>query len=185
MFGPREVTEDGHEKTLQVNHLSGFLLTSLLRAPLEAALGVVINTASQAHLSAPLDLDDLESQRRYGAFRAYGTSKLMNVLHAMEINRRFTGVSAVSFHPGALSTQVARNGGPALRWLFRSLPGRLLFGPASKGGDRLAWFACHQPGSEWTPGEYYVGSRPGRKSAHATADNARRVWEASERLVGV
>ena len=54
IFSGRQVTKDGHEMTLQVNHLSGFLLTNLLRDRLEASRAVVINTASQAHLSSPL-----------------------------------------------------------------------------------------------------------------------------------
>jgi NAD(P)-dependent dehydrogenase (short-subunit alcohol dehydrogenase family) len=182
LFGQRHVTEDGHEMTLQVNHLSGFLLTTLLRERLEASGGVVINTASQAHLTAPLKFDDLESEH-YASFRAYGMSKLMNILHAREINRRFTNVSAVSFHPGALATGFARNSGAVMRWFFGSAIGRLLLGPATRGGDRLAWLASHQPGTDWMPGEYYDGSHPGRKSAHVTADNARHLWEASETLI--
>src|SRR6185369_8681177 len=143
---------------------------------------VVINTASQAHLSSPLNFDDLESERRMASLRAYGTSKLMNILHAMEINRRFTGVNAVSFHPGALATGFARNASGPLRWFFGSALGRLVLGPPTQGGERLAWLACGQPGVDWTPGEYYDGQRPGKKSAYVTAENARRLWEVSEQL---
>jgi NAD(P)-dependent dehydrogenase (short-subunit alcohol dehydrogenase family) len=184
IFGTRQVTEDGHEMTLQVNHLAPFLLTSLLRERLEASRAVVINTASRAHLTAQFDLGDLDGERRF-ALQAYGASKLLNILHAMEINRRFTGVSAVSFHPGALATGFARSGGAVMRWIFGSALGRMVLGPPSRGGERLAWLATHDPGTDWAPGEYYDGTRPGKKSRHVTADNARRLWDVSDTLCGV
>ena len=61
LIATRQMTEDGHEKTLQVNHLGGFLLTLLLRERLEASGATVINTSSGAHRMGRIDFDDMES----------------------------------------------------------------------------------------------------------------------------
>ena len=168
----RQITEDGHEKTLQVNHLSGFLLTNLLRP------AAVINTSSGAHHLGHVDLDDLQSQRRYNAWRAYGTAKLMNILHATEINRRLPGTRAVSFHPGLVATGFAREGSRLLRFFYNS--GLFMLSP-EKGADTMIWLASTD---DWTPGAFYVKRRIARTSAEARdAVLAEKLWDASERLI--
>lgn len=110
----RVVTGDGHEQTIQVNHLSPFLLTSLLlpRLSESAADGRdvrVISTASVAHRVGALDLKDLDWRNRSwaGGWRAYGSAKTATILFTRELARRTagTGVSAYSFHPGFVSTR--------------------------------------------------------------------------------
>jgi NAD(P)-dependent dehydrogenase (short-subunit alcohol dehydrogenase family) len=178
----RQLTEDGHEKTFQVNHLAGFLLTKLLRERLEASGGAVINTASGAHRMGQLDLDDLENAKHYSAWRAYGTAKLMNILHAAELNRRYPGVHGVSFHPGVVATGFAREGGIGTRLLYGI--GELFMISPEKGADTLIWLAASHPGTDWTPGEFYIRRKPGSHSAAASdPDLARRLWDASEALL--
>ncbi len=180
----RQVTEDGHEKTFQVNHLAPFLLTLLLRETLETSGATVINTSSGAHHMGRLDFDDLESDRRYGAWRAYGTAKMMNILHAAEINRRFSGVRGVSLHPGVVTTGFAREGSAPLRFWYGTPLGRLFMIGPDKGADTLVWLATSRPGADWQPGEYYVKRKSARKSHQAgDMDLARRLWDASEALV--
>jgi len=167
----RQITEDGHEKTLQVNHLSGFLLTNLLRP------GVVINTSSGAHRMGHVDFDDLESARGYNAWRAYGAAKLMNILHAAEINRRLPGTRGVSFHPGVVATGFAREGSALLRFFYNS--GLFMLSP-EKGADTMVWLAST---NDWTPGAYYVKRRIARTSGAARdAGVAAKLWDASERM---
>jgi NAD(P)-dependent dehydrogenase (short-subunit alcohol dehydrogenase family) len=181
----RQMTEDGHEKTFQVNHLAPFLLTLLLREKLEASGATVINTSSAAHQMGRLDFGDLENERRYGAWRAYGTAKLMNILHAAETNRRFAGVRGVSFHPGVVTTGFAREGSAVLRFWYGTPFGRMFMIGPEKGADTLAWLAGSRPGVDWQPGEYYVKRKPARKSHQAgDMDLARRLWDASKALVG-
>ncbi|MEO8033043.1 MAG: SDR family NAD(P)-dependent oxidoreductase [Acidobacteriota bacterium] len=179
----RLVTEDGHEKTLQVNHLSPFLLTLLLRERLEACGATVIDTASGAHNMGRLDFGDLESERSYSAWRAYGTAKLMNILHAAELNRRFQGVHGVSFHPGVVATGFAREGNSLVRILYNSFLGKLFMLTPGQGADTLVWLATTRPG-DWQPGGYYVKRKRGRMSRAASdAASARRLWDESEKLV--
>lgn len=180
----RQLTEDGHEKTLQVNHLSPFLLTLMLRPKLEESLGVVVNTSSGAHAMGRIDFDDLESTRKYGAWRAYGTAKLMNILHAAELTRRFNRVNGVSFHPGVVATGFAREGSAFTRF-FYDVGKLFMIGPA-KGADTLVWLATSPAGVSWTPGGYYQKRKPARKIGQASdADVARRLWDASEEMVGM
>lgn len=178
----RQVTPDGHEKTFQVNHLSGFLLTLLLRERLEASNATIVNTSSAAHqMGGRVDFDDLENAKQYNAWRAYGSAKLMNILHAAELNRRFKGIRAVSFHPGVVATGFAREGSSVLRALYSGLLAKLFMISPEKGADTLLWLATS---TDWTPGEFYVKRKPGKRSLQAgDADAARRLWDVSEQMV--
>ena len=183
IIGERRVTGDGHEMTLQVNHLSGFHLTNLLRPQLEASGAVVINTASRTHRYGAIDFDDIQAERSYNALLRYSSTKLMNILHAKEIERRFSGVAAVSFHPGGVATGFAREGRGMIRWIYQTPLRRLFLTSPEKGADTLVWLAQGLPGEDWEPGGYYEKRRPGRLSAHVDPATARKLWEASEALV--
>lgn len=185
IFSERKVTEDGHEMTLQVNHLSGFLLTLLLREKLESSQGIVINTSSMANTIGRLNFEDLESERAYNDFFVYGTAKLMNILHAMEINRRFQGVNAVAFHPGVIATGFAREGSFLTRWFYEGPLRKVFMKTPEQGADTLVWLINSTPAKDWTPGEHYDKRKRGRKNAQATPDNAKKLWDASLKLVGM
>lgn len=169
--------------TLQVNHLSAFLLTQLLKERLEASKAIVINTSSAANIIGKLDFSDLERKKSYSAMRAYGAAKLMNILHAMEISRRFNGVSAASFHPGAVSTGFAREGGSFLKWIYESPLRHLFLISPRKGADTLLWLIRGESGKDWKEGEYYYKRKPGPKNSQANSKNSRKLWEVSEHLI--
>lgn len=184
VIATRQLTEDGHEKTLQVNHLGGFLLTLLLRERLEASEATVINTSSAAHRMGRVNFDDMESERGYAAWRAYGSGKLMNILHAAEINRRFRGVHGVSFHPGVVATGFAREGARATRILYESILRKLFMISPEQGADTLIWLATTIPVRDWQPGQFYVKRQRARTIPQATnAVVACDLWEWSERAV--
>lgn len=183
IIGDRRITGDGNEMTLQVNHLSGFLLTNLLRPQLEASGAVVINTSSGTHRYGEIDLDDIQAQRGYNPLLRYASTKLMNILHAIEIERRFAGVKAVSFHPGGVATGFAREGKGMIRWIYQTPLRRLFLSSPEKGADTLVWLTQGIPGEDWEPGGYYEKRKPGRLSAHVDAATARNLWDVSERLV--
>lgn len=112
-FAPRLRTADGHEPNFQINHLAPFLLTNLLRDRLAAANGaLVLNTSSVGNLFGHVDLDDLDYRRRR-AFetRAYGTSKLMNILFTRGIAERWDseGIVSAAVHPGPVATSFGRD----------------------------------------------------------------------------
>lgn len=179
----RRVTVDGNEQTLQVNHLSGFLLTQLLRQRLESSRATIINTSSGAHRIGRLDFSDLQSERKYSAARAYGSAKLMNILHAAEINRRFKDVHAASFHPGVVATGFAREGSGLVRLLYSDFLAKIFMLTPQQGADTLVWLTTSPPANVWQPGGFYV-KRKKTKTTLAAADSvlAARLWDASEAL---
>ncbi len=188
MASTRTITEDGHELTFQVNHLAGFLLTTLLMDTLIASKASVIQTSSvAARVFSRLDLGDLNFDRRYQAHLAYGGGKLANILFTRELQRRFgdQGVNAAAFHPGVVGSNFASSASGLMRWLYSSpLASATMIRPA-QGADQLVWLAEGTPGTDWTPGGYYEKRRLAKSSPLADdADLARRLWEVSADLVG-
>jgi NAD(P)-dependent dehydrogenase (short-subunit alcohol dehydrogenase family) len=186
IFGRRELTVDGHELTFQVNHLAPFLLTTLLMDRLVHSKARVINTSSVANTAyARLDADDLETLRDHSPNRAYGNSKLANILFTQELARRFgdTGLTTASFHPGVVRTNFANDSTSPMRMLYRSVLGGLLLSP-EKGADTLVWLATTQPGVDWVSGEYYVRRKLGRVNTQADdPELAKQLWDRSAQLV--
>lgn len=182
IIADRRITEDGHEMTLQVNHLSGFLLTQLLQERLEESNAIVINTSSVGNTIGNINFEDLESENNYNALKVYGTAKLMNILHAMEISRRFKGVRATSFHPGGVRTGFAREGSGFIKWFYDSVFKNLFLISPEKGADTLIWLIEGEAGKDWKAGEYYYKRKPGRKNPQVSSSNAEKLWEASEQL---
>ncbi|MFT3916668.1 MAG: SDR family NAD(P)-dependent oxidoreductase [Anaeromyxobacteraceae bacterium] len=181
----RRLTEDGHEQTFQVNHLAGFLLTALLRKRLEACRALVVNTSSMAHHWGKVDLGDLENATAYSPMAAYGAAKRMNILHAMELGRRYPGVTGVSFHPGVVASGFAREGSALMRWFYGSLLTKPFLRTPEQGADTLVWLATATPGRALEAGGFYVNRRPGRVNGQVTPTLAGLLWDASERLLGL
>src|SRR6266851_2329738 len=103
----RHLTADGLERTFALNHLAPFLLTGLLLDRLTASAPArVVTVSSGAHASGRIDFDDLQGERNYSGRRAYGQSKLANVMFTYELARRLegSGVTAAVLHPGVVRT---------------------------------------------------------------------------------
>jgi len=91
-FEHREMTVDGLERTFAVNHLAPFLLTTLLLDLIEASAPArIVTVSSVGRRYASIDFDDLQTARAYTHSRAYGQSKLANVLFTYELARRLAG----------------------------------------------------------------------------------------------
>ena len=185
-LGRRTLTEDGIETTFAVNHLAPFLLTNLLRDRLEASVpSRIVIVASDAHRGAEIDFDDLGGERGYSGWRAYQQSKLANILFNRELARRQneTGVTATCLHPGVVRTGFGRQG-PALIRFGTRIAGMFLL-PPNKGADTAIWLAS-SPEVEGASGGYYEKRRLAN-SSRAARDPvaATRLWELSERMVGL
>ncbi|MCL2804093.1 MAG: SDR family NAD(P)-dependent oxidoreductase [Micrococcales bacterium] len=186
--GPQR-TEDGFELTFQVNHLAGFLLTHELLDLLLASQAAVVNTSSIAAARySRLDLDDLEGWHRFSPNRAYGDSKLGNVLFTRGLHARYQGqdLAAVAFHPGNVATSFASETSSYFRFVFHSPLKRFLTKP-EQGGANLAHFAGGSPGQTWTTGEYYGSNRRISKTSPKAYDEdiVRRHWELSAQMLGL
>ena len=108
----RALTQDGFEMQFGVNHLGHFLLTNLLLVRIkEAPSARIVNVSSLAHKRGDMDFDNLNSERSYAPWKAYGTSKLANILFTRSLAKRLQGtnVTTNSLHPGAIMTELARH----------------------------------------------------------------------------
>jgi NAD(P)-dependent dehydrogenase (short-subunit alcohol dehydrogenase family) len=180
--GARSTTRDGHELTFQVNHLAPMLLTLRLRGPLAAAHGRVVTTASAAALGrqAVVDLDDLESTRRYRALAVYATTKLENILTTAELARRWAGdgITAAAAHPGMVGSSFGSAGTAPVR-LFMAAARRFLRTP-EQGADTLVWLAT-APAGEWESGGYYADRK--RTAAPVDPRLAADLWDRTVQLL--
>ena len=175
----RQSTVDGHERTMQTNHLAPFLLTNLLRERL--AGGRVVNTASDAHEGGHLDPARLDSPGGYRPFTVYGTSKQANILFAAEAARRWPEILSFSYHPGVVRSRFGRDS-LAMSLFYKVTP--FLLTP-ERGADTMLWLAG-TPAGELTNGGYYV-KRKLTQPKGAAADPAvgSALWAASLAAVGL
>jgi retinol dehydrogenase 12 len=184
MIAPRRIlTVDGFESTLAVNHLAPFLLsTSLLDVLRANAPARIINVNSDSHLSAHLDLEDLSGARGHWPPRAYGQSKLANMLFTVELARRLDPalVTVNALHPGFVNTDFGDVGGVVgFGWSFVHH-----FGIAPERGARTVVFCASAPELAGVSGAYFCESRPAQPDPRVTDATLRaRVWEISETLL--
>ncbi|MDP6980083.1 MAG: SDR family oxidoreductase [Myxococcota bacterium] len=184
----RAVTTDGFEATFAVNHLAYYVLSVMLAERLqEAPEGRVVCTASDAYkfVNGSIDFDDLQSERRYTTFGAYGSSKLANILFTRELARRLQGtnVTANAFHPGMVGSDFAKNNG------FVAQVAMTLIKPLARSplkGAETGIYLCSSPDVAGHSGGYYYDCKQHTTRAAARDDaDARRLWEVSEKLTGV
>ena len=166
IFGKeRQVTADGHEMTFQVNYLAPFLLTRLLTNRLIESRGTVINTSSAANrLFAKLDINDLEEEKNYTPQKAYGNSKLEQILFTEEFDRRYraAGATSTAFHPGVIGSSFSSAEGSAMRAVYTSFLGRFVLQSPEKGAQTLVFLAEGTPGADYPTGRYFARSKPAR-----------------------
>jgi NAD(P)-dependent dehydrogenase (short-subunit alcohol dehydrogenase family) len=187
LYNRRQETKDGLERTFATNHVSYFVLTHLLRDRVLAALQArVVNTSSHAHRGAQLNFDDLQLKSGYSGFKAYGRSKLCNILFTRELARHLegTGVTANCLHPGFVNTRFGEAGNDGfVSHVFRFLK-RFALTP-EKGAETLIYLAASdEPAAE--SGAYFYKCRitiPSREAQDAEA--ARRLWVETAKLTGL
>jgi len=184
IYTERQLSPDGIEMTFALNHLGYFRLTRELLPLLEAgAPSRVVNVSSSAHRQGHMDWDDLLGERRYSGWKAYGQSKLANILFTRELSRRLggKGVTANALHPGVVATGFGHNNRGFFKLLV-TLGAPFLTSPEK--GARTSIYLASAPGLEGVTGKYFVACREREPSAEARDDAAaRRLWELSEGMV--
>jgi NAD(P)-dependent dehydrogenase (short-subunit alcohol dehydrogenase family) len=192
----RETTSDGFELHLGTNHLGHFALASELLPLLQASAGPrVVVVGSLAHRRADIDFDDLHAERSYRRVRAYGQSKLANLLFMTELQRRSDagrwGLTSVGAHPGFARTEaiLRPDDGLAKRTFTRVMSGLI---PTAESAARPIVHAATAP--DVGPASYFgpsgpgeIGGRPGPARLASRARDpvlAARLWDVSEALTG-
>ncbi len=186
---PKLEQVNGIEKQFATNHLGHFLLVNLLKEQIKAAGNArVVVVSSSAHLQAPkegIQFDNLSGERGYSAFRAYGQSKLANVLFANGLNQRLGhGATANSLHPGVIGTNLGRHMNPLLAGVMG-----LFMVPFSKSVAQGAATQCYVATSAdlaGVAGKYFADCHEARTNPLADDRHlADRLWKVSEELVGL
>ncbi|MBV9756701.1 MAG: SDR family oxidoreductase [Alphaproteobacteria bacterium] len=180
----RQVTTEGHELILAVNHLAPFVLTRGLLEPLRGgAPARIVNIGSAASDNARLDLEDLEGARNWNGLRAYGQSKLALMMATFAWAERLGGsaITANVVHPGVVATNIARV--PGLIGVVWTLGMPFMLRPA-KGADTPLHVAL-APELAGVTGQYFKRRRSAEPNPLAR-DQAliERLWTETERLAG-
>ncbi len=183
IFGNRRVTVDGLEATFAVNHLGPFLLTHLLLDLLQqSAPARIVNVASAAARMGDLPFDDPNMEQGYSQTRAYGRSKLANILFTRELARRLsgTGVTTVAVHPGVVRTRFGETASFWYRTGVRLLSSFWL--SPEQGADTVVWAASAAEAA--TLNGVYLIRRQVSTPVPLGCDEqaAQRLWELSLRL---
>ena len=194
MMTPKATTKDGFELQFGTNHLGHFALTNLLLDRVVAAPGSrVVTVSSVGHRFARgIRFDDLQWERDYGRIRAYGQSKLANLLFTYELQRRLQGTDtiAVAAHPGGSDTELTRHLPNALQF---TLP---VFRPLFQSAEMGALPTLRAATDPGVVGGQYFGPDGfgeqrgypkvvGSSAASHDTDAQRRLWTVSEELTGV
>jgi NAD(P)-dependent dehydrogenase (short-subunit alcohol dehydrogenase family) len=184
----RRTTKDGFEAQFGTNHLGHFALTGLLLPALREGARVVTITSGSHRFNA-FDIDDPQQERAYRPMRAYGRSKLANLIFTLELDRRLagTGIASHAAHPGFAVDPEIGLGNPVIDVLAKPMVQDMA------GGARPTLYAATAPN---LPGGTLVGPgnllrskgapRPEKPSPKATDPRlGRRLWELSEELTDV
>ena len=183
LFTSRQVSADGIEMTLALNHLNYFLLTHLLLDMLKASAPArIVNVSSAAHVGGRINLQDIQLTRGYSSWGAYSQSKLANVLFTYELARRLegSGVTVNALHPGFVATRFGRSNGGLFDPLFR------LFQVAAitpEQGAETSIYLASSPEVEGVSGRYFDKKKAVSSSALSyRKDTAEQLWALSEAM---
>jgi NAD(P)-dependent dehydrogenase (short-subunit alcohol dehydrogenase family) len=197
MAPPRRKTVDGFESQFGTNHLGHFALTARLMDALEGREDArVVTLSSTAHKMGRINFDNLNGDRRYFRWNAYGQSKLANLLFAFELDRRLRAagstVKSLAAHPGYAATNL-QSAGPPLFDRIVMVASNAVIAQSDEMGTLPTLYAATEPGLE---GGTYAG--PGgfaEQRGHPTVvkpnraaqdeQTAHRLWEVSEQMTGV
>ncbi len=187
LFATRQLSVDGIEMTLALNHLNYFLLTNLLLAAVRASAPArIINVGASAHKFVEgVNFDDLQFQNQYAGWKAYSQSKLCNLLFTYELARRLegTGITANTLHPGIVATRFGRDNPGLVGRLIRLSN---LFAISPERGAQTIIYLASSTSVEGITGKYFDNKKETRSSA-ASYDRAaaQQLWQLSEAMTGL
>jgi len=184
LFPPKgKLTEDGFEMQIGVNHLAHFLLTNLVLDRLKARPAArIVNVSSMLHKKGAIDFDSFQTTDGYNAQKAYGQSKLANLLFSNELARRLqdTAVTSNALHPGAVATDIVRD----TPWLIRKVIGLMFIAPEK--GAKTTIMLASDPQLSQVSGKYYNQCELEEPAPQALdSELQKRLWETSAAATGL
>ena len=182
---PKLETSHGYELQFFTNHMGHFILVTGLLDTL-ADDGRVVITSSSAHNAAPkggIDFDNLDGSKDYNSWRAYGRSKMANLLFAKQLDKVLegTGKTAYALHPGVIPTNLGRHMPGWMTVAFGAVGG--LFAKNIPQGAATQCYLATSPHVTSASGHYFVDSNIASPRKDGTDDaTAARLWEVSEAI---
>lgn len=179
----RKVTPDGFEATFAANYLAPFLLTEQLLDVLKASAPArIVNVSSAAHQGGRIDFEDLQGEKRYNTWKAYGQAKLALLLFTYELARQLegSGVTVNALHPGVIASNFDQGLNSFLRFGWKLISPLL---SSVEQGAQTTLYLATSPEVEGISGKYFA-NRKERKSSSRSYDEAARLrlWQVSEEL---
>ena len=181
----RQLTDEGVERQFGINHLGHFLLTHLLLPCMNAGSRIVV-VASGAHKAGKIHFNDINLEKGYNVVKAYGQSKLANVLFTREMAKRLQDkkITVNCCHPGAVATNmgVSRDTG-----FGKTITGLLRpFFQTPKEGAATALFLATDPSVADITGEYFYKCRIAKSSKRSKdMELAKNLYELSAKMTGI
>ncbi len=202
MACPFTKTEDGFEMQFGTNHLGHFLLTNLLVPLVEKGNAPrIVNLSSRGHVFADVDHDDPNYENReYEKWAAYGQSKTANIQFSVGLENRLAarGIHSYALHPGGIMTNLGRHMTEQdMEWMMARVKENAGDGPGLKTIPQGAATTCYTATSDDLAGQGGVyledchiaqvdneSQKDGVRSYALDPDNAERLWQVSEKMVG-
>ena len=176
----KQITPEGLEKTFATNQMNYFVLsTELLNIISESNDGRIVNVASNAHIGAEVDYDNINSEKSFSAWTSYCVSKLMNIMFTYQLSSMQDKVSINVLHPGFVDTNIAGNEGNLIKYIVKF--GAKIFARTVDNGADSSIYLSTSDEVQGVSGKYFFKCREIKSSrASYNQEDWKMVWDLCE-----
>jgi len=176
----KQITSEGLEKTFATNQMNYFVLsTELLNIISESIDGRIVNVASNAHIGAEVDYENINSEKSFSAWTSYCVSKLMNIMFTYQLSSMQDKVSVNVLHPGFVDTNIAGNEGNLIKYIVKF--GAKMFARTVDNGADSSIYLSTSDEVKGVSGKYFFKCREIRSSrASYIQEDWKKVWDLCE-----
>ena len=176
----KQITSEGLEKTFATNQMNYFVLsTELLNIISESSDGRIVNVASNAHIGAEVDYENINSEKSFSAWTSYCVSKLMNIMFTYQLSSMQDRVSVNVLHPGFVDTNIAGNEGNLIKYLVKF--GAKMFARTVDNGADSSIYLSTSDEVKGVSGKYFFKCREIKSSrASYNQEDWKKVWDLCE-----
>jgi len=176
----KQITSEGLEKTFATNQMNYFVLsTELLNILSESNDGRIVNVASNAHIGAEVDYENINSEKSFSAWTSYCVSKLMNIMFTYQLSSMQDRVSVNVLHPGFVDTNIAGNEGNLIKYIVKF--GAKMFARTVDNGADSSIYLSTSNEVKGVSGKYFFKCREIKSSrASYNQEDWKKVWDLCE-----
>ena len=176
----KQITSEGLEKTFATNQMNYFVLsTELLNIISESSDGRIVNVASNAHIGAEVDYENINSEKSFSAWTSYCVSKLMNIMCTYQLSSMQDRVSVNVLHPGFVDTNIAGNEGNLIKYIVKF--GAKMFARTVDNGADSSIYLSTSDEVKGVSGKYFFKCREIKSSrASYNQEDWKKVWDLCE-----